>query len=79
MREFQRVILLFILVTYACVAHGYVLHIGNTTLVPRATCDTEHKLWFQIGNETMCLPMTENFVPNTLHVEHNGVTYSAGR
>lgn len=53
--------------------------IGNTSLIPRTTCDTEHKLWFQIGNEKVCLPMTTEYTTNTLHVEYNGTTYSAGR
>ncbi len=79
MRGLRWIALLITLVTYVRVVHGYALHIGNTILVPRTTCDTEHKLWFQVGNETMCMPMTENFVPNTLHVEYNGVTYSAGQ
>lgn len=79
MRVSRWIVLLITLATYVRVVHGYVLHVENTTLVPRATCDTEHKLWFQVGNETMCLPMTASFVPNTLHVEHNGVTYSAGQ
>ncbi len=76
MREFYRIILSIILAIYTCVAHGYILHIGNTTLTPQTTCDTEHKLWFRIGDEKMCIPMTTEYVTNTIHVRHNGVVYS---
>ena len=77
MRGFQRVILSIVLATYACMAHGYVLHVGNTTITPQATCNTDHKLWFQIGNETLCVPMTTEYATNALHVEYNNVVYSS--
>lgn len=77
MNGIKRIFLLsIILVAYACVAHGYVLHIGDVTLTPQTTCDTEHKLWFRLGNDKMCIPMTTEYLTNTIHVRHNGIIYS---
>ena len=58
-------------------AHGYVLHVGNATITPQTTCNTEHKLWFKMGNDTWCVPMTTEYVTNALHVKYNNVVYSS--
>ncbi len=57
-------------------AHGYVLHVGDTTITPQTTCNTEHKLWFKMGNDTWCVPMTTEYVTNALHVKYNNGVYS---
>ena len=73
----RRVFLLLIASTYACMAMGYVLHIdNNTTIDLLETCTSTHKLKVQYGNTVYCAEATTDTLTNTLHVSHNGTTYS---
>lgn len=73
----RRVFLLLIASTYACMAMGRVLHIdNNTTIDLLETCTSTHKLKVQYGNTVYCAEATTDTLTNTLHVSHNGTTYS---
>ena len=58
-------------------AMGHVLHIdNNTTIDLLETCTSTHKLKVQYGNTVYCAEATTDTLTNTLHVSHNGTTYS---
>ena len=52
------------------------LHVGNTTINLQTTCTSTHKLNVYDGTNTYCAEATTDVLTSTLHVMHNGTTYS---
>lgn len=66
-----------ILATYARMAGGYDLHIGDVTVALQNSCSTEHKLNVKIGDQVLCAPMTANTVAEkSLRVKLNDTVYT---
>ena len=69
---------IFIGLFIPCIATAdtHTLNIGGTTLSLLESCDSEHKLNVLYGGTVYCAPATTETLTNTLHVLHNGTTYS---
>ncbi len=66
-----------ICMTAVVVAGAHTLNIGNNTTIDLLeTCTSTHKLKVQYGNTVYCAEATTDTLTNTLHVSHNGTTYS---
>ena len=68
--------LVLLLMQWATVVYGRVLHFSNYSLNLQDSCSTDHKLNVQIGNELYCAPLTTTWSDNSLHVEFGGTTYT---
>lgn len=71
-----KVSLLLLLLPLIAMADTHTLNIGDTTIALSETCDSEHKLNVSYNGITYCAPATTETLTNTLHVLHNGTTYS---
>ena len=72
-----RIILAAFLTTYARMAGGYDLHIGDVTVALQNSCSTEHKLNVKIGDQVLCAPMTADTVAEkSLRVKLNDTVYT---
>lgn len=73
----RRAVLTVILATYACMARGYDLHVGDVTIALQNSCSTDHKLNVKIGDQVLCAPMTADTVTEkSLRVNLNGTVYT---
>lgn len=68
--------LLFALRPMVAMGVDRVLNVGGTAIALSETCDSEHKLNVLYDGITYCAPATTETLTNTLHVLHNGTTYS---
>lgn len=70
-------VFIVILATYARMAGGYDLHIGDVTVALQNSCSTEHKLNVKIGDQVLCAPMTADTVAEkSLRVKLNDTVYT---
>lgn len=65
-----------ICMTAVVVAGAHTLNIDNNTINLVENCTSDHKLKVQYGNTVYCAEATTDTLTNTLHVSHNGTTYS---
>ena len=76
MMRYRKVFLLLGISTYACMAMGQVLRIGNHSITLQNSCSTDHKLKVMVGNNTYCAPATTTWAADSLHVNANGTVYT---